>query len=262
MIVAVSVNHSGPYNFLLDTGTQISMIDPALATALHLDPEDAATVWGLGSHQSVSLAQVDLLQAGSHAVEKLRVLVNGLQRLHSADLQIQGILGEDFLEHFDTLIDNVHNLLCLDDSTAMRAAVRGKHIALAAPVEMKRDGALASLLIVEARLSDGTRPVRLMLDSGTNASFLYNAPRYMNLPLFQSTVLRGSGVDGKQRIFSPLPAQEMRIGTLELSRVPFYTVARAQQGYQAAEFDGLLTMGLFRRVFICHTDHFAILEPR
>ena len=28
MIVAVSVNHSGPYNFLLDTGTQFSMVDP------------------------------------------------------------------------------------------------------------------------------------------------------------------------------------------------------------------------------------------
>lgn len=31
MIVAVSVNHSGPYNFLLDTGTQFTMIDPSLA---------------------------------------------------------------------------------------------------------------------------------------------------------------------------------------------------------------------------------------
>jgi hypothetical protein len=84
----------------------------------------------------------------------------------------------------------------------------------------------------------------------------------MNLPLFQSTVLRGSGVDGKQRIFSPLPAQEVRIGPLELWRVPFFTVARAHQGYQAAEFDGLLTLGLFRRIFICHSDHIAILDPR
>jgi len=39
MIVAVSVNHSGPYNFLLDTGTQVSMIDPALAAVLNLDSE-------------------------------------------------------------------------------------------------------------------------------------------------------------------------------------------------------------------------------
>ena len=42
MIVAVSVNHSGPYNFLLDTGTQMTMVDPALATELHLNPQGSA----------------------------------------------------------------------------------------------------------------------------------------------------------------------------------------------------------------------------
>ena len=31
MIVSVSINHAGPYNFLLDTGTQMTMLDPALA---------------------------------------------------------------------------------------------------------------------------------------------------------------------------------------------------------------------------------------
>ena len=39
MIVAVSVNHSGPYNFLLDTGTQITMVDPSLAAELHLNTQ-------------------------------------------------------------------------------------------------------------------------------------------------------------------------------------------------------------------------------
>ncbi len=34
MIVAVEVNHSGPYNFLLDTGTQFTLIDPSLAAEL------------------------------------------------------------------------------------------------------------------------------------------------------------------------------------------------------------------------------------
>ena len=66
-------------------------------------------------------------------------------------------------------------------------------------------------------------------------------------------------MSGAQCTFSPLPAQEVKIGSLELSNVSFIAAARAQQN---AEFDGLLTMGLFRRVFICHTDHFAVVEPR
>jgi len=259
--VAVSINHSGPYNFLLDTGTQITTIDSALAAELHLDTRGEAVVAGLGSHQSASLAQLDLLQAGPNAIGKLKVLVYNLQNLHSADLHISGILSEDFLERFDMLIDNKHGLLCLDDTASMRAAVKGTHIALVAPHEAADGDALPRLLIVEARLSDGTRPVRLMLDSGTNTPFLYNAPQYMSLPLVRTAFLRGSGVDGSQRIFSPLPPQEVKIGSLQLSDVPFFTVVRAQQSSHAAEFDGLLTMGLFRRVFIDHADHFAVLEP-
>jgi len=45
IIVAVSINHSGPYNFLLDTGTQITTIDPALAAELHLDLTRNVAYW-------------------------------------------------------------------------------------------------------------------------------------------------------------------------------------------------------------------------
>ena len=37
-------------------------------------------------------------------------------------------IGEDFLAHFDMLIDNGHELLCLDDSGSMRAEVKGPHM--------------------------------------------------------------------------------------------------------------------------------------
>ena len=41
-IVAVSVNHFGPYNFLLDTGTQVTMVDPSLAAELDLNTQGSA----------------------------------------------------------------------------------------------------------------------------------------------------------------------------------------------------------------------------
>jgi hypothetical protein len=36
-------------------------------------------------------------------------------------------------------------------------------------------GVTDPLILAEDAVSDGMRPIRLMLDSGTNASFLYNA---------------------------------------------------------------------------------------
>ena len=64
MIVEVSVNHSGPYNFLLDTGTQMTMVDPSLAAELHLNTQGSAGVAGVGFHASAPFAQLDLLEVG------------------------------------------------------------------------------------------------------------------------------------------------------------------------------------------------------
>jgi hypothetical protein len=260
MIVEVSLNHSGPYNFLLDTGTQITMVDPSLAAQLHLDTQGAAVVAGAGSRQSASFTQIDLLEVGSYSVVNQNVLVYDLQNLRSADLKIQGVLGEDFLEHFDMRIDNSHRLLCLDDTGAMRAAVKGPHVPLLAQAGPAVSGELAALPIIAVRLSDGMRPVRLMLDSGAADPILYNTSRYMALQLTRSAYLRGSGVDGEQRIFSALPPQDVKIGSRELSSVPFFSLAGFQEDAVAKGFDGVLTTGLFLRVFIDHADHFAVLE--
>jgi hypothetical protein len=99
--------------------------------------------------------------------------------LRSVDSHIRGILGEDFLQDFDMLIDNGHKLLCLDDSGSMRAEVKGPHIPLVAPDQAPDGEPLPSLLIISARLSDGAPPARLKLDSGTNAPFLYNTSGHM-----------------------------------------------------------------------------------
>src|ERR1700690_345752 len=68
MIVAVSVNHSVPYDFLLDTGTQFSMIDPTLASELHVKAQRSIPVAGTGFQSSASSAQLDYLAIGSHSV--------------------------------------------------------------------------------------------------------------------------------------------------------------------------------------------------
>jgi hypothetical protein len=261
-IIAVSINHSSPYNFLLDSGTQITIVEPALAAELHLDTQSGAKFTGAGSLQSASVAQLDLVEAGSHAVARQEALVYDLQSLHSADLQIRGILGEDFLEHFDMLIDNAHSLLCLDDSAAMRAAVKGPHIPLLAPAEREDGVPLPRLLIIAARLSDGTRPVRLVLDSAATAPVLFDITQYLSVRPAYDVPLSGSGVDGTPQILSALPPQDVRIGSVELPGVPFFSLAGTQKDARLKGVDGVLATALFRRVFIDHADHFAVLEPR
>jgi len=214
-----------------------------------------------GNHgQAVAWAA---LEVGSHAVANQKVLVFDFQNSHSVDLHLfRGVLGEDFLGEFDMLIDNAHNLLCLDDSSAMAADVKGPHIALMAPARTTDGMPALRSLIIAARLSDGTRPVRLKLDSGTNVSFLFYTARYMPLELLASTSLLGGGSDRAQRPVSTMPLQDLQIGSLELPRVSFFTYADSPKGLsRTSAYDGLLTLGIFRRVFICHAHHFAVFEP-
>jgi hypothetical protein len=259
IIVPVSINHAGPFSFLLDTGTQMTMVDPALATALHMETTGNARVASVGMDSRASFAQADLLEAGSQSATNQKVLVYDLTNLQATDLNIQGVLGEDFLEHFDMLIDNGHSMLCLDDSAAMRTEVKGARIPL--ENQSAAGSELAGELLVVARLSDCMRPVRLKLDSGTNVPFLYNTSEYLAQGAFRGLSLRGGGANGAQRTFTALRPQTMKIGSVEVAAVSFITLAGAQKDSRTSQFDGLLTMGLFKRVFIDHADHFAVLEP-
>ena len=263
MIVEVSVNHSGPYNFLLDTGTEMTMVDPALAAELHLITQGSAGITGVGFLASAPFAQLDLLEVGFHAVANQKVLVFDFESFHSVDLHVfRGVLGEDFLGEFDMLIDNALNLLCLDDSSAMASDVKGPHNALMAPARARKGMPAPRLLMIAARLSDGTRPVRLVLDSGTNVSFLFYTARYLPLELLARTSLLGGGFDRAQRPVSTLPPQDLQIGSLEFPRVSFFAYADSPEGLsRTSAYDGLLTFGIFRRVFICHAHHFAVFEP-
>src|SRR5258708_37426253 len=71
MIVAVSVNHSRPYNFLLDTGTQITMINPSLAAKLHLNTHHSCVVAEVCFLSSAYFPQVHLLVSDSLALTHL-----------------------------------------------------------------------------------------------------------------------------------------------------------------------------------------------
>jgi hypothetical protein len=258
IVVQVSINHSGPYNFLLDTGTQMTMIDPALAGELHLATRGEAGVRSGGVNATARLAQADLVEAGSHRVAGLNVLVFGLAISQAATRDLRGVLGEDFLEQFDVLIDNAHSMVCLDETGRMREEIKGRHVELVS--QAAKGDNLVKPLVVAVKLSDGMRPVYLELDSGADVSMLYNTQDYMDLGLFKGVSLQGTGASGTVRGFMALPPQTMTVGSMAIERVPFVTFVGGQSAVHSPDFDGLLSMGLFKRVFISHAGRFAVLE--
>jgi hypothetical protein len=262
IIAPVVINHTGPHEFLVDTGAQFTVVDPLLATELHLKTLGSAEVVGVGFSTHASFAYLDLLEAGSHSVANHPVEVQDLQPLQAADLHFRGIIGGDFLGHFDVLMDYAHRMLCLDDTKVMQAAVKGGHIALVTPSQTPDEVPLTTLPIIPVRLSGfGARQLLLTLDSGANASFFFNHAVNLAPGLGQTRQRDGYGADGVKRGFSILPPQSMQIGSLNIPEVSFATPADSRENALTSKEDGLLATVLFRRVFISYADRFVVLDP-
>jgi len=262
IIVPVEINHSGPYDFLLDTGAQVTMVDPAIATELNLKIQAGADFGGVGFLKHATLAHADLLEAGSKAVADSLVLVQDLDGFQAAGLRIRGVLGGNFLGHFNVLIDYSHRMLCLDDANRMQAEVKGEHIALASMPQTVEELPGTMPLVVTVRMpSSGTRPLLLKLDSGSNVTFIYDPDKCLALGLQKGSRVQGNSADGAQRGFALLPPQDMQIGRRRLPLVPLVRLASNGRDIPAHEVDGLLTTGLFRSVYISYADRFVVLDP-
>jgi hypothetical protein len=202
IVVPVVINHTGPYEFLVDTGSLFTTLDPSLATELHLKAQGSIGVDGIGFSTDSSFGYLGLLEAGSQSVANHLVLMHDLQPLQAADLHFRGILGGDFLGHFDVLMDYAHRMLCLDDAKVMLAP------------ELRQTGQRD-----------------------------------------------GYGSDGVKRGFPILPPQSMQIGSITIQEVFFAAPADSEENALTSKEDGLLTTGLFRRVFISYADRFVVLDP-
>jgi hypothetical protein len=137
MIVEVSINHSGPYAFLFDTGTQVTVVDQSLAAELHLEAKGKAAVAGISFQGPAIFAQLDTVELGDHAATNQGVVIYDMQRLQSAGFAIRGLLGADFLSQFDVLINNALKVVCVDNTGAMLQGVNQERPARVTPVVAK-----------------------------------------------------------------------------------------------------------------------------
>lgn len=262
LVIPVKINQTGPFDFMVDTGSQINVIDPALAAQLNLKSQGTVGVIGTVTYTQASVGVLDSLQAGSQRVLKPMVLVQDLGAIQRADPWIRGVLGENFLAHFDVLIDYSRRLLCLDETKLMNNYLRGERIPLVPQKHFETEMPFSERLVVSVNLSDtGTWPILLHVDSGSDAPILFAGNRHLEQPLLTQATHPGPEVTGARRVFSVLPPQDMKLGSRIVRRVPFVTPANGSKNVPDREEDGILDTVLFHRVYISHSGHFIIFNP-
>jgi hypothetical protein len=262
IVIPVRINQAGPFDFMVDTGSQVTLIDPSLAAQLDLKPQSKVALVSVASYAQASATVLDTLEADSKVVEKTPAIVQDLRPIQAADPRIRGVLGESFLAHFDLFVDYQHKLLCLDETSAMRNGVRGEHIPFVPPQYPEDELPFMERLVISVRLSGtGRRPILLQLDSGSDGLILF-ARSEANSTLLRQATLQVDGVTRKQCAFAVLPPQDMQIGTRTLSHVYFVTPVSVEQNVPTMETDGVLPTVLFQRVFISGLGHYVVFDPK
>jgi len=100
MVVSVFINDRGPFDFLVDTGTNTTLIDPELAKELGLTSKDNLQLASLASATNVPRYYLQTFRVGPAAVSNQEALAVPLPQLTALDRNIRGVLGMNFLLHF------------------------------------------------------------------------------------------------------------------------------------------------------------------
>jgi len=262
--VKVAINGRGPFEFMLDTGAQITVLDPAIASELDLHPKGAVGIVSVVSYALTDLVRVESFGLGPYRVSNLQVAIQSLDRLRSVNPEIQGILGIDFLGRFDMLIDNAHKALCFDDGRQMQFAVLGERVMVVHREKPADNSLYVPPILIPVHLpADGHRETILRIDSGSNAPILFSN-RTEILPWLQKARgIRGNTSGNHSRLLlATIPEQSVRIADHTERRITFFTPIGDGTPYAKAIEDGLLPTALFSEILISFRDGFVVFNPR
>ena len=164
LTIPVTIDGSGPYNFMIDAGSQATAVTHEIHSALSLESLGMATLVGMASSRPVEVVELDRLELGTSTIHNLAAPV--LNRHH---VGADGIIGLDSLQDFRVLIDFREETIAVEDVTKKKGSRRGFDIVVRARHK------LGQLLITDARI-EGVKAT-VIIDTGAQASLANNALR-------------------------------------------------------------------------------------
>jgi predicted aspartyl protease len=242
MTVPVTIQGQGPFDFLIDTGAQATVLSRALADRLMLHDRDTATLVGMASSVRVETTPIDDFNLGSRSFYIRQAPVVEGEHIGGAD----GILGLDSLQNQRVLLDFARREIAVADAEQL-GGNRGYEIVVRARER------LGQLIITTAQL-DGVQ-VQVIIDTGAqgsvgNLALFDRLRRNKELAATEMTDINGITLGGVVRV-----ARELQLGRANVQNFPilfadsrpFHTLGLADK---PALILGMSELKLFRRVAI------------
>ena len=232
-VAPVRIGGEGPFRFLFDTGTSMTVLNAPLAKRLGIAPLSSRQAVGTGGALSAGTATVDGFAIGP-ITTTLPVLIVDLPEFASHG-RVDGIIGMDVLA-----------------GRAFRIDVRRRCVELDG--ETPANGARLESEEIVGRVAIKSDSMNFVLDSAASFAVLMSEPAQKLVKLDQSIdMTSASGRDRVDAGFIP----RLRLGTLSLRDVP----AAVSRQLDKRE-DALLPVRIFSSVYVDASRRFVILNGR
>lgn len=250
MTIDVAVQGGGPYRFLIDTGSQRTVVSTALAETLKLPSGPTVRIVSIAGEDRVATARVDTIDIGERSFYDLTVPL-----LKDQHIGADGILGTDSLQHQRVVLDFIRNTIEIGDPREM-GGQRGYEIVVRAK---RRSGRL----IMTNALVDGIR-TDVVIDTGASSTIGNRAlQRAMRERSQGNGVL--TSVTGQTLPVQFQLARKLRVDSLEVANVAIAFAdapAFVELGLKdrPAIFLGMRELRVFKRVAIDFTTRKILFD--
>jgi predicted aspartyl protease len=254
MVVSVSINEHGPFDFLIDTGSNTTLIDPELAAELSLKPKDRLRLVSFASATEVPRYYLTALKVGAASLSNLEALALPLPQLTALDNNIRGVLGMNFLLHFSFRLDYERQVLELYPSPEGVRIPAGLRV----PVEINE----SRLLVKVASSASPSGSWQLALDSGISQLLLFQeriTPAAAG-PCRQDSCLMQVASNLADHSASTVLLNDVSIADARLPDMQVVVLRNDLQKPSDPQ-DGLLPAAPFRSVFFDRSSVAVIFSP-
>jgi predicted aspartyl protease len=249
IVVSLESGEDGPFNFVLDTGADTTIVDSSLAARLSLPSLRPVQQTTLAGVRILNRSLVPALSVGTAEVHNLPVLVEDLASLRQLDSHIQGIAGQDFLSHFNYLLDYRRRVLRIEAASEIENALQGDRVRIEAGGNR--------MIVASEGQSLRRANLRLLLDSGASSVVLIRSgSQALDVPAFES--VQEATTSGNVNL------RTGHVRTLSIGSERLHDISVALSAAEPAEpiGDGLLPTGLFQTLYVNNRDGFVVFNPR
>ena len=203
----VLVEGTGPFAFMIDTGSQATAVTEEIRDTARLAPAGTATLVGMASRREVALASVERIDFGSNSYTDFTAPV-----LERANVGADGIIGLDALQDFRVLLDFRKQTISVEDASIKDS--RGGF-----EIIVRAKSRLGQLLITDA-LVDGVRAT-VIIDTGAQASLgniaLREKIRARRAQDVLTTVVNGVDLKGELAVVRTLNIEGLSLTDVSLT---------------------------------------------